>query len=472
MQFSGPKTYTAQLDNGKVLSKFVVAIKQLGVGNYTMDGIGVTEYRMINDNWEEQSTQNFNFGSIALRFKSSITTKVQPAPTPETKTISTTVTNPNPNSQIEISFGSNLSNEIKDSISLSYQIVYGSNIVDSGVVGIGDDILKEFSNEIINNSIVNFEVKGNLPDGIGIDGIYSGIKSQFNGDFSRLNKVPYAFNVPASQLRNSFLVIVDAAKEIKYAEPKITLSSTQYTTNVKESDTEKAVIISFNTDQADNILVYIDENTTLRVPASDRQVTLYFQKDFKEIYGSKKIIFVAEGNNYGTGQKAEAIITFVSINDYPSITETTAPDVFDIPSFSDFNIDYEITYSTFSATSVDVWLKMKDGSKIGIFSNQPSNGKLKVNLKTLRETYPNWVGSDNITFILKPYNRSGAEELIGNEYEVTTKLILPTLQLNEEIISKALFDSFALNFAVILTTSFRVFQLQAPHSSDIGVVLR
>jgi hypothetical protein len=92
---------------------------------------------------------------------------------------------------------------------------------------------------------------------------------------------------------------------------------------------------------------------------------------------------------------------------------------------------------------------MKDGSKIGIFSNQPSNGKLKVNLKTLRETYPNWVGSDNITFILKPYNRSGAEELIGNEYEVTTKLILPTLQLNEEIISKALFDSFAQSLQVI-----------------------
>jgi hypothetical protein len=447
LQFNGPKTYTANLNNGKVLSKFVVAIKKLGVGTFAMDGIGVTEYKLVNDNWEEQTTQNFNFGSIALRFKSSIVAQAKPQP--DIKTVKTVTTNPNPNSQLEIAFSSNLPNEVKDSLSLSYQIVYGTTIIDSGVVGISSNIFKEFSNEIINNSIVNFEVRGNLPDGIGIDGIYSGIKSQFNGDFSRLNKVPYAFNVPASQLRNSFLVIVDAAKEVKYAEPKITLGGTKYTINVKESDTEKAVIIPFNTDQADNVIVYIDENTTLRVPASDKQVTLYFQKDFKEVYGSKKIIFVAEGDKYGTGQKAETIITFVSINDYPSITETTAPDVFDIPSFSDYNIDYEITYSTFSATSVDAWLKLKDGSRVGIFSNFPPNGKLKINIKTLREKYSKWVGSDNITIILKPYNRSGAENLIGNEYEVVTKLVMPTLELNEEIISKALFDSFAQSLQVI-----------------------
>jgi len=448
LQFSGPKTYTANLNNGKVLSKFVVAIKQLAIGSFETDGIGVTEYRLVNDNWEEQQTQNFNFGSIALRFKSSISTPpIKPIEGSEDKRI--IKTNLNPNSQIEIAFSSNLPNEVRDTLSLSYQIVYGTTIVDSGVVGIDSNIFKEFSNEIINNSIVNFEVRGNLPDGIGIEGIYSGIKSQFNGDFSRLNKVSYAFNVPASQLRNSFLVIVDAVKEIKFAEPKITLGGPNYTISVKESDSEKAVIIPFNTDQADNVIIYIDENTTLRVPASDKQVTLYFQKDFKKVYGSKKIILVAEGDNYGTGQKAETIITFISINDFPSITETTAPDVLDIPSFSDYNIDYEITYSTFSATSVDASLKLKDGSRVGIFSNFPKNGKLKINIKTLREQYPNWVGSDNITLILQPYNRDGAENLIGNEYEVVTKLIIPTLELNEELISKALFDSFTESLQVI-----------------------
>ena len=224
LQFSGPKTYTANLNNGKVLSKFVVTIKQLAIGSFETDGIGVTEYRLVNDNWEEQQTQNFNFGSIALRFKSSILTpKIKPIEGAGNEQI--IKTNQNPNSQIEIAFSSNLPNEVRDALSLSYQIVYGTTIVDNGVVGISSNIFKEFSNEIINNSIVNFEVRGNLPDGIGIEGIYSGIKSQFNGDFSRLNKVPYAFNIPASQLRNSFLVIVDAVKEIKFAEPKITLGA-------------------------------------------------------------------------------------------------------------------------------------------------------------------------------------------------------------------------------------------------------
>lgn len=441
LQFNGPKTYTANLNNGKVLSKYIVALRDFGVG--------VTEYKLVNDNWEEQTIQNFNFGSIALRFKSTITAKPQPAPVPIEQTQPTTVTTPNPNSQLEIIFGSNLPNDVNGLLTLSYQIVYQGSIIDSGDIGVNANRFKELSNDIINNSVTNFEVKGNLPDGLSIEQIYSGIAIQYNGDFSRLSKVPYAFSVPTNQLKNSFIVVVDAVKEIKYAEPKITLSATQYTTHVKESDTEKAVIIPFNTYQSDNVIVYIDENTTLRVPASDRQVTLYFQKDFKEIYGTKKVILVAEGNNYGTGQKAEVLVTFVAINDYPSITETTFADLIDIPSFSDFNIEYEVKYSTFAATSVDIWLKQKDGSKIGLVTNQPSNGKITLNLKTLRETYPNWAGSDNVTLILKPYNRGGAEELIGNEYEVVTKLVLPTLQLDEDIISTALFQAFAEKISVV-----------------------
>jgi hypothetical protein len=447
LQFNGPKTYTANLANGKVLSKFVVATKKLQYINGEIDGIGVTEYRLVNDNWEEQATQNFNFGSIALRFKSSVSIPVKPIET--IQIVPTVISTANPNSQIEMGFFSNLENELNNSLRLYYQIVYNSSIIDSGDVTLGNNIFKEFSNQILDNASVNFEVRGNTPDGIFVEQIYSGISSQYNGDFSRLNKVPYAFSVPASQLKNSFLVIVDAGKEVKYAEPKITLGQTQYNVAVKESDTEKPIAISFNTENADRVLVYVDSTTIIEVPASDKSVTLYFQKDFKEIYGTKKLILVAEGNNYGTGQKAEVLVTFTAINDFPSITETTFADVIDVPSFSDFNIEYEIKYSTFAATSVDVWLKQKDGSKIGLLSNQSSNGSIKINLKKLRETYPNWVGSDNVTLVLKPYNRGGAEELIGNEYEVVTKLILPTLQLDEDIISTALFQAFAEKISVV-----------------------
>ena len=445
LQFNGPKTYTANLNNGIVLSKFVVETKSLQYAQGVIDGIGVTEYKLINGNWEAQQTQNFNFGSISLRFKTTVA-QVLPDPPIVTEEI---INNPNPNSQIEISFSSNLSNELKDSISLSYQIVYGDTIIDSGNMGLGGDFLKELSNQIINNSIVNFEVRGNLPDGITIEQIYSGVLSQYNGDFSRLNKVPYAFSVPTSQLKNSLLIVVDAAKEVKFAEPKITLEKTQYTIAVKESDTEKPVAISFNTENADKVLVYIDANNAIEVPASDKSATLYFQKDFKEVYGSKKVILVAESNNFGTGQKAEVVINFTSINDFPSIIETTSADSIDVPSFSDFNIEYEVKYSTFAATSVDIWLKQKDGTKVGLASNQSPNGNIKINLKKLRETYPNWSGSDNVTLILKPYNRGGAEELIGNDYEVITKLTLPTLQLDEDILSTALFQAFAEKISVV-----------------------
>jgi hypothetical protein len=456
--FGSRREYTASVNNGTVLSKFIVSIINFdsfnydGTGRYT-EGIRITEYKWENGQWAEQQfprTFNFTAGTITLNFDVQLQKQIQPQPAPSpSETITITTSNPNPNSQYEISFGSNLDSEIGNNINLSYQIVYGDNIVDSGVIGVGGNIVKELSNEILSNANVNFEVKGNLPDGIAIEQIYSGLASQSNGDFSKLNKVPYAFNVPASQLKNSFVVVIDAAKEIKFAEPKITLGTTQYTIAVKESDTEKPISISFNTENADRVLVYIDSNNAITVPASDRSATLYFQKDFKEIYGTKKIILVAESNNFGTGQKAEALITFTAINDFPSITETTFADLIDVPSFSDFNIEYEVKYSTFSATSVDVWLKLKDGSNIGLFSNQPSNGSIKINLKKLRELYPNWEGSDNVTLILKPYNRGGVEVLTGNDYEIVTKLVLPTLYLDEDIISTALFQAFSEKINVI-----------------------
>ncbi len=455
--FGSRREYTASINNGKVLSKFIVAIIKFdsfnydGTSQYT-EGIRVIEYKWENEQWVEQPfprTFNFTSGTITLNFNVENVKTLIPTLPIETEIVQTTISTANPNSQIEMGFFSNLQNELSNSLTLSYQIVYGGSIIDSGNIEMGNNIFKELSNQILDNASVNFEVKGNTPDGIFVEQIYSGISSQYNGDFSRLNKVPYAFTIPASQLKNTVLVVVDAGREVKFAEPKITLGRTQYTIAVKESDTEKPVAISFNTENADRVLVYIDSNNAIEVPASNGSTTLYFQKDFKEIYGTKKVILVAESNNYGTGQKAEVLVTFTAINDFPSITETIVADLIDVPSFSDFNIEYEVKYSTFAATSVDVWLKQKDGTKIGLMSNQSPNGSLKINLKTLRESYPNWIGSDTVTLILKPYNRGGAEELIGNEYEVVTKLTLPTLQLDEDILSTALFQAFAEKISVV-----------------------
>jgi hypothetical protein len=457
--FGSSREYTAGINNGTVFNKFVVSIINFDSFNYNegnktySEGIRITEYKLENGSWIEQQfprTFNFTSGTITLNFDVQLQKQSLPQPSPLPKeTISTIVTNPNPNSQYEISFGCNLQNEIGNALTLSYQIVYGDTIVKNGILSLGNNVLDELSNEILSKGNVNFEIKGNLPDGLSIESIYSGLASQSNGDFNRLNKVPYAFSVPASQLKNSFIVVVDAVKEIKFAEPKITLGASQYTIAVKDSDTEKPVSITFNTENADRVLVYIDSNNPIEVPAVNGSITLYFQKDFKEVYGTKKIALVAESNNFGTGQKAEALITFTAINDFPSITETTFAETIDIPSFSDFNIEYDVKYSTFAASSVDIWLKLKNGSSIGLFSNQPSNGSVKINLKKLRDLYPNWSGSDNVTLILKPYNRSGAEALSGNDYEIVTKLILPTIYLDDDILTSALFDSFIQKLSVI-----------------------
>ena len=440
LQFNGPKTYTANLDNGKVLSKFIINTKQLQYANEIVEGIGVTEYTLVDDVWEEQQTQNFNFGTISLRFKTEVARRTQTPPPPPADV----VTVDNPMVGYEILFNSNIKE--LTTLSLKYQIVFEGNIGVDGELQLSDNHIGSIPKNVLDSGVVNFEIKGNVPDGIFIKNIYSGTAQQFGSDsvnYDRLTKQNYAFQLPASLLNSGLGVVIEAEKEIKSEAPVVVLNQIQYNVNVKDSDTEKSIAIPFNTKFADSVLVYLSADKVLEIPASDKEVTLFFQKDYNEVYGSKKIFFVPTSKKFGTGTRVEAIVTFTAINDFPAITEVIYAESIDVPSFSDFNIDYEVSYSSFAVSSVDVWLKQKDGSKVGLLSNQPPNGSIKINLKKLRENYPNWVGSNNITLILKPYNRSGAEELIGNEYEVLTKLTLPTLSLNEDIITNALFNAFS-----------------------------
>jgi hypothetical protein len=457
--FGSRREYTASINGGKILSKFIVSIINFDSFNYDgsaryTEGIRIIEYKWENDQWAEQQfprTFNFTAGTITLNFgvEKTKVSEPQPAPTPS-KPTTAIVSNPNPNSQYEVSFGSNLNGELGNSLNLVYNIFYGTNIVSNGILGLGQNKIGELSDEVLLNSTVNFSVEGNLPDGISIEQIYGGLSSQLSGgDFSKLEKFPYAFSVPASRLKSSFVVVVDAAKEIKFAEPKVFLPQTQFNIGVKESDLEREVSIPFNTESADSVLVYISTDKFIEIPASNGRVSLFFQKDFNEIYGTKKVILVAQSNNFGTGQKAEALITFTAINDYPSITEVTFADAIDVPSFSDFNIGFDVSWNSFAATSVDIYLKLKDNSYVLLFGNQSSNGSATLNLKTLREKYSNWTGSDNITLKLKPYNRGGAEELVGNDYEVVTKLTLPTLFLDDDILKSALFQAFGEKLSII-----------------------
>jgi hypothetical protein len=370
-----------------------------------------------------------------------------------------------PSIQYGISFGSNFPIEAS-SYYLEYQIVSATNdIIDIGEISVSDNAVNRINSDKLTNGKVIFHVKNRnvvdssliqrtpIIDGLSIPKIYwtpeNLVKDFKNIDYSILNETPTSFEISTLELKNDIVVFLTFDKILKYSSPTIDLSQNQYDVRIKESDTEVEFTISFATQNATEVLVYLSPEKTLRVPAFQKFVQLFFKKDFAEEYGSKKLIFVPISQNYGTGNRVEVIVNFIAVNDYPSIIDIEFADTIDVPAFSDFNIEYDVIYNTFSATSVDVYLKLKDGSRTGLFQNQPKTGQLKINLKTLREKYPLWSGSDNITLILIPYNRNGAEELIGNEYEVSTKLILPSIQLDENIISTALFDSFYEKLKVI-----------------------
>jgi hypothetical protein len=405
IRFGSKRTYTARLNNGQVLSYFEVSIEKVfpkpyvttpyttsinfassmfggmnGNGymsgfnayewnyNYGIaepislndslyeEGIVIREYTYQNGSWSEGDTQKLFFtdGTITLNFNVDSTSSISQPVQSGTQIISTQTTEPNPLAEFEIVFSSNFKNELGDSVSLSYQIVSQTNdIVKTGTISLSNaNVIGTIDRNVLDNGSVNFQINGSLPDGISFTNIYHGLASQIGNpsqiNYGALTNVPTAFSVPASKLRNSLVIIANAEKVIKFAEPSIRLDNTQFDVRVKDSDTEKSIIIPFFTQQADSVLVYLSPDKTLNVPASDKQVTIYFQRDFQEVYGQKRIILVPVSNGFGTGNRIEALVTFTAVNDYPSITETTYADLIDIPSFSDFNIEYELKYSTFS----------------------------------------------------------------------------------------------------------------------------
>jgi hypothetical protein len=445
--FGSVRQFTAVTNSGKVLSRFEVRIVPFtSYDNTYAEGIRVIEWR--NDVEQAPKTFNTTFGTYTLEFFVEAV-NVQPVqPIEQIQIEPTTITNPNPNVNYQIVFGSNFDNEIGKSLSLKYDILNSEGIIiESNKISGRDLGAGQIPRSVLSGGKVNIEVSGNLPNGFSVSGIYSGLSRNAGNDLSfeydKLTKQNYAFSIPASSLGDSLVVLVKLEKIINVAEPKLILNSTQYNVFVKESDTEKELTIPFDYTNADLVRLYFSETEFIEVPASNKSLKVYFQKNFKEQYGTKKVILVPIGNAYGTGTRSEILITFTSVNDYPSITDIVAVDKLDVPVFSDYNLEYEVSYTTYSTTSVDVWLKTKNGEYVVLSNGLPSNGSFKINLKTLKEKYPNWDGSDNVTLKFKPYNRGGAEELIGNEYEITTLLNLPSIYLDESMINSALFESFA-----------------------------
>jgi hypothetical protein len=348
----------------------------------------------------------------------------------------------------EIAFSSNFNGELDNILKLKYQIANDTNdIVKAGEILLSDGSTdaEKLKKSILNVGSANFEIVGELPSDYSYLNFYwaNSTTAQANKtDYSNWNKVEKFFKIPSKELLNGIVVIAEIEKKINVDKPTISISNQKYELEIKDSDVEKSIKIPFKTEFADYVNVYKSTDQFVKVNVSIGYVEIFFNKDFDGIFGSKKIILVAGGEKYGTGDKVEIIVTFISVNDFPSITEITYTDVIDVPSFSDLQIEYDVIYNTFAASSVDVSLLLSDKTYVDLFKNLPTNGNFKINLRTLSDKYKNWNGSDNVTLKLTPYNRAGSKELIGNAYEIVTKINYPIIQLDEDIIKKSIFDAF------------------------------
>ena len=352
----------------------------------------------------------------------------------------------------EIVFSSNLQNELGTLLKLKYDISSDGTQIESETLDLENSNTdnKQILSSLAKKSTINFYLdKTNLPANYKILKIIYANKptvTNSKNDLSKWSSGSENISIPASELLSGGIAInVIIEKEINVAKPIISLNVTKYEFNVKDSDSDTEVNIAFSTSNAEYVDVYLSATKKIRIDALLGISKLYFKKDFEGIFGNKKIILVPVSDLYGTGDRIEATINFISVNDFPSITQIIFPDVVDIPSFSDFNLEYDVEWNSFAVTSVDVDLVLKNKSKVSLFKSLPPNGKVKINLKELSNKFTDWNGSDNVTLIFKPYNRGGSVQLTGNAYEIKSSLILPTLNLDEDIIKKSLFDAFVKN---------------------------
>jgi len=409
----------------------------------------------------DEQSNNLNTEFIGTSFGGGGTVEFNPIPVnivPPASPEIPTPTNPTPNPIItdylinyEIIFISNLQNEVGHLLTLEYNIVSGDTTLDTDKLTLSDYNTdnKQLLKSNLTNGNVSLNIKGDLPANYKILKIYWAnrkIAETYPNDFSKWNVGNISNTLPASELLTgglAFSVVME--KEIGFDKPIISIPTTKYDFNVKDSDTDTKVSILFKTSNADFVDFYLTSDKKIRVDANSGVLDLSFKNDFSGVYGSKKLIVVPYSNLYGTGDRTDILINFISVNDFPSITQIIAPSVIDIPSFSDFQIEYEIEWNSFAVSSIDVELLQKDNTKIVLFKNLTPNGKLKINLRDLATKFTKWNGSDNVTLIFKPYNRLGSQELVGNEYEIKTMLSIPKINLDEDILKKSLFDAFVQN---------------------------
>ena len=367
-----------------------------------------------------------------------------------------------------IDFVSNYTNEIGQFIKLKYQIVSDKNdILDFGDVklDVGNIDAKQIEESLLLKSAVNINIeeyyetarlvlnRQNLPEDFSYINFYWAPKTVWEktkdtvfkapgselDDYSAWKKVDKFFRVSGEEFASGIVVgiVFGKKQKINIVKPKLELLGFANEFEIKDSDNDKIVNIPFITTNSTFVDVYISEQP-IRVPANNGFVELSFQKDFNGVFGSKIIYFVPY-NSFGRGDTVSTTTKFTAVNDFPSIIDITIPDSIDIPVFSDLSsIEFDISWNSFSATSLDCFV-LDGNDKKPLISVLPANGTFTVNVDRIIKQFLGGKKTD-FTFIFVPYNRAGAKELIGNEYEVTTKIIYPNLNLTEDEIKNSIFQ--------------------------------
>ena len=282
--------------------------------------------------------------------------------------------------EYEFKFISNFISALGTSLSLKYEIELPSGqIIDSGKfslekIGTGT---KKIDYNLIKDGKINLKIVGTvLPDYSYRVIYYKKLKAPdyISPDSSvGWKEVASDFSIPARELDGGGIVVnaIFDRKKIIIPKPQISLTSREIDKEVKDSDRDAMVNVGFKSTNTEFVDLYLSDKEMIRVNSKDGYIPLSFVKNFNKVFGKKKVILVPFSNAYGSGDRYEVIINFISKNDFPSITQIIFPTDVQIPTFSDGDLDWEITYDSISTTSVDVDLYTKSKKRISLFKNLP-----------------------------------------------------------------------------------------------------
>ena len=369
----------------------------------------------------------------------------------------------------QIRFGSNFNPIFQDKLKLKADLYYLKELVSTNTIPLGTstDLLKS-SELTLAGGVVSFSIIGDIPEDYSLESVRWANATIANAKPNPTDvtwqKGSKFFEVKASELLSGRIDVAAEFKKINAFAPTLytTLKTTtnEIVVSVKNSDKDKMVEIPYEGQYFDEVVAYVSQtkivkgiNTSNRIDDKTKKVyiggsiKLDFKRDFDGIYGRKKIILVSSSNAYGTGAKVEMIVNFKEEIDFPSITKISSAKTIDVPAFSDLNISFDVIYETKFATSVDVDLLAKDKTRIPLFKKLSPKGTFKINLRDLATKFSTWNGSTFATLIFRPINNGGATPLVGNEYESTTNIIYPTIQLDTDKIRKSMYDAFLSNLS-------------------------